>query len=636
LALIIELINLSIVICSVKAKIVLKDQVTAKIEGLEPSTRRKLYQKYSIDVPYARHVTAYQLGRWDGKQHYFSMGGSTYLNLLTEILPIIEEEGYDIELDDRRQSFEFEFGLIDEDVFSHVNWPKGHPEAGTPVKLRDYQIGAVNGFVENPQSLQSITTSGGKTLITGALSYMVQDYGRSVVVVPNKSLVMQTAADYNLLGLDVGVYYGDKKEVNKTHTICTWQSLNIMFKNEKIDEFLDGVIAVVIDECFDGKSPVLTPTGWVPIEDISPGDQIINYNEKDGIFKTDTVVRQHKNLTTDDSEKMYELSFDDGRIIKVTGNHKFLTNLGWVRADELTEEHEITHYQRMASDLTLTSENFMKLIKKVEIEKPEEVFNLHIENDHNYIVNGAVVSNCHGIKGDALRDLLTGPMAHIPIRWGLTGTIPKGAYEFTPLLVSIGDVVNKITAVELQDKGVLSNCHINVVQTVECKEFKNYKEELKFLVTDTGRLEWLAKKILSVRGNGNVLVLVDRIATGQALQLLIPGSVFVSGKMKAIERKGHYDAVNDNDDDIIIATYGCAAVGINIPRLFSIFLLEPGKSFVRVIQSIGRGLRKAADKDHVDIYDITSTCKFSKRHLTTRKAYYNEVQYPFSISRTPR
>jgi len=76
-----------------------------------------------------------------------------------------------------------------------------------------------------------------------------------------------------------------------------------------------------------------------------------------------------------------------------------------------------------------------------------------------------------------------------------------------------------------------------------------------------------------------------------------------------------------------------AAVGINIPRIFNLVLVEPGKSFVRVIQSIGRGIRKAQDKDSVQIWDVTSSAKFSKRHLTQRKKFYKEAQYPFTIDK---
>jgi superfamily II DNA or RNA helicase len=85
-----------------------------------------------------------------------------------------------------------------------------------------------------------------------------------------------------------------------------------------------------------------------------------------------------------------------------------------------------------------------------------------------------------------------------------------------------------------------------------------------------------------------------------------------------------------------VATYGVAAVGINIPRIFNLVLIEPGKSFVRVIQSIGRGIRKADDKDFVTIHDFCASTKYSKRHLTERKRFYKDAQYPFSVKKVDR
>ena len=85
--------------------------------------------------------------------------------------------------------------------------------------------------------------------------------------------------------------------------------------------------------------------------------------------------------------------------------------------------------------------------------------------------------------------------------------------------------------------------------------------------------------------------------------------------------------------ELLCSMPGVASVGINIPRIFNLVLIEPGKSFVRVIQSIGRGIRKAKDKDHIQIWDITSSCKFSKRHLTQRKKFYREAHYPFSVQK---
>jgi hypothetical protein len=61
--------------------------------------------------------------------------------------------------------------------------------------------------------------------------------------------------------------------------------------------------------------------------------------------------------------------------------------------------------------------------------------------------------------------------------------------------------------------------------------------------------------------------------------------------------------------------------------------VEPGKSFVRVIQSIGRGIRKAEDKDFVQIWDVTGGTKYAKRHLTERKKFYKDAHYPFNINK---
>jgi superfamily II DNA or RNA helicase len=152
-------------------------------------------------------------------------------------------------------------------------------------------------------------------------------------------------------------------------------------------------------------------------------------------------------------------------------------------------------------------------------------------------------------------------------------------------------------------------------------------------LTNKKRLDTIAKLIDQVVQTGNTLILVDRVAAGEELVARLPGSVFVSGNTKVKDRKTEYDEIATSDGKIIVATYGVAAVGINIPRIFNLVLLEPGKSFVRVIQSIGRGIRKAEDKDHVQIWDITSSCRFAKRHLTKRKEFYREANYPFTIEK---
>ena len=147
------------------ATIHIRDEVNIKFEGLELDARRRLSNRFRYEVPYARYLPAVRLGRWDGKMVYFQLGGSTYVNLLPEILPMLEDMGYEVELDDQRDyQTHFEFQPCREDTFADRVWPPGHPQAGEPILLRDYQVEIINNFLENPQSIQEVATGAGKCL----------------------------------------------------------------------------------------------------------------------------------------------------------------------------------------------------------------------------------------------------------------------------------------------------------------------------------------------------------------------------------------------------------------------------------------------------------------------------------------
>ena len=110
-----------------QAKLIIKDEVNVKIEGLELSTRKKLVDKFKYEIPGARYLPAVRLGRWDGKVAFFQLGGSSYINLLDAIIPILDSEGYDIEMEDlRTYKTQFEFTKFAEDTFSDQTWPAGH------------------------------------------------------------------------------------------------------------------------------------------------------------------------------------------------------------------------------------------------------------------------------------------------------------------------------------------------------------------------------------------------------------------------------------------------------------------------------------------------------------------------------
>ena len=153
-------------------KIIIKDEVNAKLEGLELDARKALMRKFEYDVPGARYLPSVKLGRWNGKVSYFSLGGSTYINLLDQIIPVIDNMGYDIELEDlRQQATSFTFAEVSEDTFSDHTWPAGHVKEGEPIMLRDYQVKIVNDFLANPQSLQEVATGAGKCLSSNTIQY---------------------------------------------------------------------------------------------------------------------------------------------------------------------------------------------------------------------------------------------------------------------------------------------------------------------------------------------------------------------------------------------------------------------------------------------------------------------------------
>ena len=90
-------------------KVIIKDEVNIKLDGLAIETRRKIANKLKYDLPYARHMPAYKLGRWDGTVSFFGIGGVGFLAHLDIILPIIASDGYEIEVVDNRNKFDFKF-----------------------------------------------------------------------------------------------------------------------------------------------------------------------------------------------------------------------------------------------------------------------------------------------------------------------------------------------------------------------------------------------------------------------------------------------------------------------------------------------------------------------------------------------
>lgn len=239
-----------------------------------------------------------------------------------------------------------------------------------------------------------------------------------------------------------------------------------------------------------------------------------------------------------------------------------------------------------------------------------------------------IVDETHLGAADSIQQIINEAGSHIQFRFGVTGTIPKNPAIRQALFASIGPVIFEISAKELMDAGYLSTLEIYPMQIKLDGDFPDYSAEKAFLARNEDSLDFLAEFIKEkAKEHGNTLVLVNAIQLGKKLARRFDDVELLYGETENELRREQYDKLNSSDGHVVIATSGIASTGIDVPRIHCGILIFPGKSFVKAIQSIGRMIRKAHDKDHAYVYDIAATLKYSRKHQRERLKYYGEEQY---------
>jgi len=147
-----------------QCKLIIRDAVNVRFEGLDLSVRKKMVETLKFVIPEARHMEKFKLGRWDGTISFCSLAGNTYFNLLDRLLPILEDQQITLEIEDRRPPIDYVMSNISETMFADKLWGPQHALAGQPIVLRDYQVQAIQSFVDNFQSVQTLATGMGKCL----------------------------------------------------------------------------------------------------------------------------------------------------------------------------------------------------------------------------------------------------------------------------------------------------------------------------------------------------------------------------------------------------------------------------------------------------------------------------------------
>jgi len=221
------------------------DEVNVRFDGLTDSQTKHIIKATERSVPGAFQSAAFKLHKWNGKESNFSPSGYTFSFLLDQVLDILERDllvdlDQDITLHDVR-----ELPLVPD----HVPRIDNTYLSGLGITMHDHQVEAVNRVIEARKGIIDIATTGGKTYICLSLSKVFSEWVGSVVVVPNKELLVQTYNSYVEEGsLNVAMLTGngDREQIvaNHDHIIVTWQLL----KNSA--ELFRGFRGVLIqDEC---------------------------------------------------------------------------------------------------------------------------------------------------------------------------------------------------------------------------------------------------------------------------------------------------------------------------------------------------------------------------------------------------
>ena len=252
---------------------------------------------------------------------------------------------------------------------------------------------------------------------------------------------------------------------------------------------------------------------------------------------------------------------------------------------------------------------------------------------------------CHLFKAKSLSTLMN-KCTEAEYRFGTTGTLDGTQVNKLVLEGLFGPTKQVTFTRDLQEKGTLSELKIEILLLKYAKEHrrmmkdKNYQEEVDWIVTHEPRNKLIRN--LALTQTGNTLVLFQFVEKhGEILHNLIKeknGSTFyVHGGTDTSDREAIRGIVEGSKNAIIVASLGTFSTGINIRNLHNIIFASPSKSQIRVLQSIGRGLRKSDNQQDTHLIDLADNLQvgtkgnFTLKHSAARMKIYDKEKFDYKI-----
>jgi superfamily II DNA or RNA helicase len=270
----------------------------------------------------------------------------------------------------------------------------------------------------------------------------------------------------------------------------------------------------------------------------------------------------------------------------------------------------------------------------------EDVYNIEVADNNNYYANNILVSNCHRLrKGNKVNDILK--KIKTPYRFGFTGTMPEENLDQWNIIGKIGPVIYEKNSFDLRQENYVSNASIQIIKLIHKKDPPHtdggnvYREEIEYLTTSVFRNELIARLAKGLKQNS--LVMVDYIQHGELLFDIIQRTMpekqcfFIRGNVEVEERDRVRQLMETSSNVVVVAISKIFSTGINIKNLHYIIFACGGKAKIKIVQSIGRGLRLHKDKTKLIIFDITDDLRYSAAHAIKRQALYEKEHIPFAI-----
>ena len=262
------------------------------------------------------------------------------------------------------------------------------------------------------------------------------------------------------------------------------------------------------------------------------------------------------------------------------------------------------------------------------------------DNDFLKFVDLLIVDECHKVKsGNEITKIVSKIKTNN--KFGFTGTLPEEQIDKWNIIGKFGPVIFEKSSYELRSENFLVNVQVKILDiTYKCKPLRltdnEYRDELSFIYDNKYRNEVIGT--ICKRLNNNTLVLVNHLAHGETmfnyLSNISDRQVFyIRGEIEVEERERIKNLMEKHSNIICVAISAIFSTGVNIKNLHNIIFAAGGKSFVRTVQSIGRGLRQHESKTKLNIIDICDNLKYGKAHCKKRQDIYDAEKIEFSIKR---